>query len=38
MTLNGHALRAGDGAAVQEEAALELTAGESAEVLLFDLT
>jgi redox-sensitive bicupin YhaK (pirin superfamily) len=36
-TLNGHALRAGDGAAVQEEAALELTADEKAEILVFDL-
>ena len=36
-TLNGTALKQGDGAAVSEEGALTLTANEDAEVLLFDL-
>jgi redox-sensitive bicupin YhaK (pirin superfamily) len=37
VSLNGTTLRAGDGAAVSDEPALEITATESAEVLLFDL-
>jgi redox-sensitive bicupin YhaK (pirin superfamily) len=38
VTLNGHALEAGDGAALSEEAALELRGdGEGSEALLFDL-
>lgn len=39
LTVNGHVLRAGDGAAVMDEAALELTAsgGGDAEILVFDL-
>ena len=37
VTLNGSPLRAGDGAAVSAEAAIEVTASTSAEVLLFDL-
>jgi quercetin 2,3-dioxygenase len=36
-TLNGSPLEAGDGAAVSGEAALRLTGGTDAEVLLFDL-
>jgi redox-sensitive bicupin YhaK (pirin superfamily) len=36
-TLNGMALKAGDGAAVSNEKALELTATADAEVLIFDL-
>jgi redox-sensitive bicupin YhaK (pirin superfamily) len=35
--LNGHDLSAGDGAAVSDEAAVELAAKSEAEVLLFDL-
>jgi len=40
VTLNGARLRAGDGAAVEDEAALEIEGkGEGlAEVLVFDLT
>ena len=38
VTLNGSTLGAGDGAAVSDEAALEITAAAGAEVLLFDLT
>lgn len=37
VRLNGHALGAGDGAAISEEPLLTLTATEDAEVLLFDL-
>jgi len=37
VTLNGTKLAAGDGAAVSQEKALELTGVEDAEVLLFDL-
>jgi redox-sensitive bicupin YhaK (pirin superfamily) len=37
VTLNGHALATGDGAAVSEERALDLSADRGAEVLLFDL-
>ncbi len=37
VTLNGHRLAAGDGAAVGDEAGLSLTGQEEAEVLVFDL-
>lgn len=37
VSLNGHDLREGDGAAVSGESALELSAASEAEVLLFDL-
>jgi redox-sensitive bicupin YhaK (pirin superfamily) len=37
VTLNGRPLRAGDGAAVSDEAALAVVAAEPSEVLLFDL-
>lgn len=37
VALNGQTLKAGDGAAVSEEEALEIRAQEPAEVLLFDL-
>ncbi|OGG45832.1 MAG: quercetin 2,3-dioxygenase [Candidatus Handelsmanbacteria bacterium RIFCSPLOWO2_12_FULL_64_10] len=37
VTLNGHPLRAGDGAAVSDEGVVEAQADEEAEVLLFDL-
>jgi hypothetical protein len=37
VSLNGHQLRAGDGAAVSEENQLRVVAAESAEVMLFDL-
>jgi redox-sensitive bicupin YhaK (pirin superfamily) len=37
VTLNGDKLAAGDGAAISQEKALELTGVEDAEVLLFDL-
>lgn len=37
VTLNGHALDQGDGAAVSDEASLDLAAAEPAEILLFDL-
>jgi len=37
VTLNGECLSAGDGAAVSDEAALDLTARSDAEVLVFDL-
>jgi redox-sensitive bicupin YhaK (pirin superfamily) len=37
VTLNGVALKQGDGAAVREEANLVITASEPAELLLFDL-
>ncbi len=38
IDLNGHALRAGDGAAVEAQPALTLTARSDAEFLLFDLS
>jgi len=38
VSLNGATLGAGDGAALSDEAALEITGAASAEVLLFDLT
>lgn len=37
VTLNGHALQAGDGAALNDEPAVELTTTDGAEVLVFDL-
>lgn len=37
VTLNGHSLAKGDGAAVTDQPRLDLTATEAAEVLLFDL-
>jgi redox-sensitive bicupin YhaK (pirin superfamily) len=37
VTLNGQPLKAGDGAAISEEEAVEAQADEAAEVLLFDL-
>lgn len=37
VTVNGHSLAAGDGAAVSGEPAVTLEAGEAAEVMLFDL-
>jgi redox-sensitive bicupin YhaK (pirin superfamily) len=37
LTLNGHRLDAGDGAAVSEERALQIEGAEAAELLLFDL-
>jgi hypothetical protein len=37
VSLNGHALTAGDGAAVSDEAAIELKATKPAQVLVFDL-
>ena len=37
IDVNGHRLDAGDGAAVSDETALELTASSDAEVLVFDL-
>jgi hypothetical protein len=37
VSLNGHALTAGDGAAVSGEDALELKATKPAQVLVFDL-
>jgi redox-sensitive bicupin YhaK (pirin superfamily) len=37
VTLNGNKLATGDGAAISQEKALELTGVEDAEVLLFDL-
>lgn len=37
VTLNGKALKAGDGAAVSEESALAIRAQSDAEILLFDL-
>ncbi len=37
LTVNGHALSAGDGARVSEESRLEIAAASDAEVLLFDL-
>jgi len=37
LTLNGHPLQAGDGAAVSQESRLDLAATQNAEFLLFDL-
>jgi len=37
VTLNGHMLETGDGAAISEEPSIELTGVQDAEVLLFDL-
>lgn len=37
LTLNGHALAAGDGAAVSDESKLIISATEESEILLFDL-
>ena len=37
VSINGEALREGDGAAVENETSLELAASEEAEVLVFDL-
>ena len=37
VSLNGHGLKAGDGAAVSNEESLTITADEESEVLLFDL-
>jgi len=38
VTLNGVALKEGDGAAVSESAGLDIVAIDRSEVLLFDLT
>jgi redox-sensitive bicupin YhaK (pirin superfamily) len=37
VSLNGHALRAGDGASVSDESALTIEAEADAEIMLFDL-
>ena len=37
LTLNGTSLKAGDGAAISDQLAIDLTAASGAEVLLFDL-
>jgi redox-sensitive bicupin YhaK (pirin superfamily) len=37
VSLNGHSLEAGDGAAISAETLLEVQAHSDAEVLLFDL-
>lgn len=37
VSLNGHTLKAGDGAAISEEQTLEITAAKPSEILLFDL-
>jgi quercetin 2,3-dioxygenase len=37
VTVNGHELKAGDGASISDEPLLEITGTEPAEVLLFDL-
>jgi hypothetical protein len=37
VSANGVPLRAGDGAAISDEKAVEVTASERAEILLFDL-
>ena len=37
LDVNGHTLQAGDGAAIEAEAALQLSGGQDAEVLVFDL-
>ena len=37
LNVNGHTLQAGDGAAIEAEAALQLSGGQDAEVLVFDL-
>jgi len=38
LTVNGHALRAGDGVAISDEAELEIAVSADAEILLFDLS
>jgi redox-sensitive bicupin YhaK (pirin superfamily) len=38
ISANGMALRAGDGAAISDEKAIEVTASERSEILLFDLS
>ena len=38
VTVNGESLKQGDGAAISDEAALDITADQDAEVLLFDLS
>jgi hypothetical protein len=37
VTVNGLALEEGDGAAISQEAAVRILAGEPSEVLVFDL-
>ena len=37
VTINGRPLAAGDGAAVEDEASIEIVGSEESEVLLFDL-
>jgi redox-sensitive bicupin YhaK (pirin superfamily) len=37
LQINGQRLAAGDGARLRDETAIEITAGEVAEVLIFDL-
>ena len=37
VTVNGHALEAGDGAAISDEAQVDITAVDDAEVLVYDL-
>jgi len=37
VEVNGNALSAGDGAAIEEEELVRITAGEETEILLFDL-
>ena len=37
VTLNGHALSAGDGAAISEEGGLEVAGEDDSELMLFDL-
>ena len=37
LDVNGHTLQAGDGAAIEAEGALQLSGGQDAEVLVFDL-
>ena len=37
LNVNGHTLQAGDGAAIEAEGALQLSGGQDAEVLVFDL-
>ena len=38
LDVNGHTLQAGDGAAIEAEGALQLSSGQDAEVLVFDLS
>ena len=38
LDVNGHTLQAGDGAAIEAEGALQLSGGQDAEVLVFDLS